>query len=256
MFVVAAVVLTASLLLPASALGDDAGQNKADTKAAAAKDGEPVVKSKVTESMKMVRKLGAAFELIDYGREEIDPTSLLVAARILGTTPVRDLKFEPGDDDKESRHKISDFDAAALEKQAQQLIAEARRMIKDLPASERAAVEELAKATALRLEERDRGNANGPGTHHGFIYPGGSGNPIVFRNVSLTGTYTEIRVRSLDGVDLDLKVVGAITGHVYAHDRAPYPNASVRFNHLPIAVVNVFLENHGNRRGEFIIYHN
>jgi len=211
-------------------------EERESPEATAAAAQETKEKPKLSEEAKLVGAIQAAHELVDFGRKEKAPEVLLTAARILGTVPIQRLKAET----KEGS-PIPDTDPqAALREQADKLITEARDMAQGFPREQRAAVEALAKTTSSLVDEQRRGVVGGPRGFPDTVGPNGQR----FYTFDLYGGFTTVDVtNTFVAADLDLRVVGTLTGLEYARDTAPSSNARVGFSHLPIAKVTVIVTN-------------
>ena len=74
--------------------------------------------------------------------------------------------------------------------------------------------------------------------------------------IDLYGGFTSINVYSSSGADMDVRVVGALTGLEYAQDRSSSPNASANFSHLPTAKMVVLVTNSSPFGGGFTLQTN
>lgn len=222
----------------------------ADTKtkpAAEATKEKPELSKEQAIAVQRVNALQAAYTLAEIGRQEGDAQALLAAARIIGTTPVTNLKFT--EDDKEKKNKVEKDPQQAMKEEAKKLVAEAIELAKDLPKQANEAVNVIAKDTLAKIDERSRGVV-GNKSDQRFLNGYGS---WTYSNVALNGTYTRFFVQSFNGANMDIRVVGALTGVVYGEDNSWNPNASVEFSHFPVASVNVFIRNNSGFGGTYRI---
>lgn len=107
-------------------------------------------------------------------------------------------------------------------------------------------------ACGLISDSADAGAVGGPRSYQGFL---GAGQTRTF-NVDLFGGFTTINVYSTSGADMDVRVVGALTGLEYAHDNSPSANASANFSHLPTAKMVVLVTNSSPFAGGFVVQTN
>jgi hypothetical protein len=165
-------------------------------------------KPKADEKAKAVARLAMAHELIAYGRETKSPESLILAAKILGSTQTnteeKKLELQEGQEIK------------PIEVDPAKLLAEAKKM----DGSD--GVADLAAAVSKQLAERSRGSVGGPCSQ--FASVGGNGFAI-FRGVYRGGELACASVVSFDNADLDLYVFDE-NGNLIAQDRGPCWSAS------------------------------
>lgn len=239
MFVVCLGLVSTNVTL-STALAD----KKTKPSAEATKE-RPELSKEQAAAVQRVGALQAAYTLVDIGRREGDAQALLAAARIIGTTPVANLKFT--EDDKGNKNEVEEDPQEALKEEAKKLVAEAIELAQDLPKEANEAVGVIAKNTLMNIDERSRG-VEGNKSDQRFL----NGNDgWTYWNVALNGTYTWMYVNSYNGANMDIRVVGALTGTVYAEDNSWNPNASVQFSHLPVASVNVFIRNNSPFGGTY-----
>lgn len=184
---------------------------------------EKVDRSKVKASADAdaVTTLQTGFELANFGRKAKMPEALVVAARILNSVKVKEGKAEKieGKDVDKDMTKAGNLKAEALA-----LLDEAAKM------TEEDSVQSLIKATRDMVREGSRSPAPGqPRYFRGTLAPKESRN---FR-ITVTAGLTRAFVRSNAGRDLDLTVIGALTGRQMVEDRGISPDASGEF-HSPL----------------------
>lgn len=239
LFICLGLVSTSATLSPALA------EEKTKPAAEAAKE-KPKLSKEQAKAVQRVNAIRAAYTLVDIGRRESDAHALLAAARIIGRTPVANLKSSE-DDKEEKKNEVEKNPQESLREEAKKLVAEAIELAKDLPEEANEAVKVIAKNTLMNIDERSRGVV-GNKSDQRFLDGNGT---WTYSNVPLNGTYTRFFVNSFNGADMDIRVVGALTGILYGEDNSWNPNASVEFSHLPVASVNVFIRNNSDFGGTY-----
>ena len=137
------------------------GQDKTEKKGPNVQD--PVKGAKESDKNKALQDLDLASRLIQYGRTNKHAESLLIAAQILHNTPTTKLKVKAT---VVGEKKADVAEPVKANNSPKALVAEAKKL------STSAAVESLAKATLIILDEEPRGRLGGPGVDGPFIlYP-------------------------------------------------------------------------------------
>ncbi len=203
-----------------------------------------VAMQQLADTLRSIEEVQAAHVIAEFGRREKSPESLLAAARVFAATPLDAL--EPisveADDAVEA-------DQGSIHDQAQKCINEARELAQSLPQEERTTIEMLANSIETKLEDQSRGAVGGPKSMFGVVGPFST----TSYQLDLIGGFTTINVTSLSGADLNLRVVGSLSGAEYGSDYAPFQNAAVNFSHLPIAKVTVVVSNASPLNGQFTL---
>jgi hypothetical protein len=121
---------------------------------------EPAKTDKQSPDAKYLHDLELAFKLIQYGRQNKNAESLLIAAQIIHKTPTRKLKaeFKVTGEGKETTPVPTKIDNSP-----KALIAEAKKL------SSSVVVENLAMVTQKMIDEETRGPAGGPMASGFFI---------------------------------------------------------------------------------------
>jgi hypothetical protein len=196
-----------------------AGQD--EKKAAAGKEAGKEQKRDTSEETKAIRRLGAAFELAQYGREKKSPELLIAAARVIGTTGTT-----KGDSKKAEVGKAGTYDSA---KEANELLDQALKMGATGKSAD--AIKTLVAKAKSEIEEIGRGPVGGPRSYSGvFFSPNDPDDTIqVFLR---GGETTNAFLQSHTGTDLDLVVTNR-SGQTVAQDHGTSPSASVNF-YVPV----------------------
>jgi hypothetical protein len=163
---------------------------------------------KLDDKTKALQDLALASRLIAYGREHKSPESLLVAAKIIHTTPTGKLQAEKN----EVTGKAAEKAAASKDSSPKALIAEAKAM------SSAAHISALAAAAEQVIAEDTRGRVGGPAQLIQTVGPG--------QEWTVTTNFVGGRPAE---VDIDLKgVVGVAVmtvhdqfGNLVAKDAVP-----------------------------------
>ena len=160
-------------------------------------------KPKADKVTRGVARLGLAYNLIAYGREAKSPEALILAAKILGTTPTR-----PGDDKfkQEEGLEVKTFDLSPAK-----LIAEAKEM------SDNDDVTALANSASRQISERSRGELDGPREHQGGVRPNGV---ATWNGVFRGGELASVTVAGYGNADLDLYIYDD-RGFLITQDSSP-----------------------------------
>lgn len=227
-------LLTAlGIVVSLAGLGTSAGEKKPDGK----EEKKDTMRPKATQALKELQQLKAAFDLVEYGRKNKAPEVLIAAARVIGTS-----SLQPGKPDKEIKvEKVVEFDPR---KEAEKLLEEA------LEISNGAPIQAMVKSTREAIADRPRGPLTGPRSFSGFLGPKGNQTiPLALRG----GEQTTGFVQSLDGVDMDLFVTGALTGANYGQDTSANPNATVTFFLNVPGLINFRVHNFSNGNGRFLL---
>lgn len=217
---------------------------------------EPDKSDELREQLTALEDLRAAYAMADFGRRNKSPETLLAAARVCATATVSPLEaevtVEGGDAPADRSAPEEDDPQAALEEQARAMIKEAREFAGNTSEKRQNAVNELADSILAMLDESSRGVVGGPRGLKGLLGPGQTAS-FTF---DLYGGFTTVNIFSLQGADMDVRVVGALTGLEYARDDSPAPNASANFQHLPAARVVVLVTNACPFPGQFVLQTN
>jgi hypothetical protein len=200
----------------------------------------------LSEELQSVEELRAAYVMAEFGRRTKSPEALLAAARVLASTPIEPL--EPVSVESDAKEETESPAGSAYD-EAQRCISEARELAQTATGDEQKAIEALADAIAASLEEQARGAVGGPKSIFGAVGPLGT----TSYQLDLIGGFTTINVTSLSGADLNVRVVGSLTGLEYGSDYSPFQNASVNFSHLPVAKVTVVVSNASQLNGQFTL---
>jgi hypothetical protein len=148
-------------------------------------------KPKADAVTQAVARLNLAHGLVAYGREAKSPEALILAAQILGTTPIK------AGDDKVKPEKPADALDRGDGTTPAKLIDEAKKMTDD------ETVLNMAKAVSRQIAERSRGEVDGPQEHFGSVGPNSASNwNAVFRG----GELASVTVAGYGNADLDLYI--------------------------------------------------
>lgn len=205
--------LVVALLVAAVAVAAVSTQVAAeDKKAEPAKGAIPVV----SPEAKAVQELTAAYRLASYGREKKVPEALIVAARVIGTTPVQKLSAE---ELKEAK-PAGTTEAADPLAEASALLEEALK-IEGISAS----AKELAGETKKAIAEKPKGAIGGPRSWVGVV--GGADRLDQQALRFKTGELAVVNVVNTSNKgDIDLFIEDD-NGNVVAHDNRHDDDASV-----------------------------
>jgi len=142
--------------------------------------------AKETDKTKGIDDLALASKLIQYGRKEKHPESLLIAAQILHKNPTEKLTVGS----KVTGEATKSIAVATYDDSPKALVAEAKKL------SSSAHVASLAAATLMILDEEPRGPAGGPSTDFFTIQPGQriTWNPITFIGLQRATVHIDNRV--------------------------------------------------------------
>jgi len=226
---------TALLLGPVR--GDDKKDDKKEANRASAKEAKnPDAKAE------LAAQLVTAHQLIRLGRDKKspDPLALVVAARILGTTPTSETKMkeEEGKDTKEAKE--------AKEPTAKELLDEAAGMTKDEH------VVALIKATRKQLDEHKRGDITGPATKFRYI---GAGQTVVW-----TGIFRgqEFATCSVSGEESGLRM--SMTTYddrgIYITSSGPGTSATCSWTPIYTGTFKFYVRNHSGFGGQYVWINN
>lgn len=184
-------------------------------------------KVKVTADAQAVDDLRTAYSLAEFGKRSKSPEALVTAARMLGAAAIQMGKTEK----EEKGGKAEKNEKISLRKDAMAFLDDAGKMTEDDN------LQGFIKTTRSWLNEKGRSPA--PGQPRYFSGMLGPRETRSFRIVCSAGL-TRAFLQSPASFDLDLKIVGALTGRTMAEDYAYSPNASGEF-HSPLPGIFDFI---------------
>lgn len=179
--------LTAATIGYATARADEP-QKKDGPNAAKAEEGK---KGEPDKTAEQAARIKLAHDLIAFGRTEgqQSPEALVLAAKILGTTPMKTAQDDKFSIEKGEQLKELDLDPAKL-------IAEAKEMTDD------EGLAAYADMVASQISERPRGEIDGPATLCGYVGPNAES---VWNGVFVGGQFASVTAAGT-GADLDLYI--------------------------------------------------
>ena len=171
-------------------------------------------KPKVDAKAKGVADLRLAADLVAYGRQSRSPESLILAAKILASTPVKPdggtAKLVGGSAKPDPATPDADAPDPA------KLLAEARAM-----GGDEHVVAMIAEAAKI-IAERSKGEFDGAAVRNGYVGPNGFANwTAVFR----AGELASVTIAGSGGADFDLYVTDD-RGNQICADTGPTANAT------------------------------
>jgi len=223
--------LTAALAVSYGLADDKKDTKKEDTK----KDAKA---PEITPMAKAVQDMHMAFQLAQYGREHKTPEALILAARVIGSTPL-------GKSDEKLPADVKPYDQ---HKEADDLIAEALKL-PDVNAE----IQKLATDTRKAIGERPKGATNGPKVYEGYLQPGDSRE---YQIRFAIGQLATISVRNLRGVDMDLSAVCNRSGWNTGDRGYGDPYVSFTVGTVSTDGFTVRVANYGSQGGRFVLITN
>lgn len=171
-------------------------------------------KPKTNAKTKGVANLRMAADLVTYGRETKSPEALILAARILATTPVKagggSAKLVGGS------AKSEKSPASAKELDPETLLTEAKKMSDD------AHIAALINETRKIVAERSRGEIDGPAVNEGFA---NANSTVTWTAVFRGNEVASVTIAGYGGADFDLYVFDD-RGNLISQDTGPTANAT------------------------------
>ena len=183
-----------------------------------------------------------AYNLIAYGRSEQSPQALILAAEIIGTTPIK-----AGEDDQfqqEQGQQAADVEAAEVSPAA--LLAEADRMADDEN------VRALAQSVERRLAERSRGEIDGPRQLSGGVGPNGN---ATWNGVFRGGELASVTVAGYGDADLDLYIYDD-RGNLIVQDTSPDFNPTCTWTPIYTGKFTMQIVNCSPNSAGYRLFHN
>jgi len=174
-----------------------AGQDKTGGKDKGGKDGEHK-HGKLSADQKALMALGAAYGLVQYGRDHKQPDIMIAAAKVIASIPTK-----PGETVKDKENKVGKAEKYDAKQAAHEILDEAAKM----PEAKSDTIKKLLEQAKEDIDKAAKGPTVGPLSYKGVFFS--PQNPYDIYFIQLQGgqmTYTDLT--SHMGTDLDLEIRG------------------------------------------------